>query len=59
MAEVEPAVVVVESEEEPFPAFELTEHPLLDVPYQHAPETAGLDYAGELEDEVVVDPKKS
>jgi hypothetical protein len=46
-------VTVVEPEEEPF-TLEATEHPLLDgdhAEYQHAPETAGLDYAQELSDE--------
>jgi hypothetical protein len=50
-------VVVVEAEEELF-TFPPVEHPLLDVDYQHMPETAGLDYAGELTDEPEAAPKK-
>jgi len=45
--EPEPEVVIAEPVEEPFPAFEETEHPLLDgdaAEYQGAPATAGLDY---------------
>ena len=50
--EVEPAVVVAELEAEPV-VQEPSVYRLLDVPYQHEPETAGLDYAGELVDDVV------
>lgn len=51
--EVEPAVVLVEPEEEPFEPVPATEHRLLDMAYDGEPGTAGLAYPapGEVEEE--------
>ena len=60
--DAEPEVLLVEPEPEPLEPH-VYEHPLLDVDYQHAPATAGLDYplpgadTGVLVDEVA-EPKK-